>query len=186
MLSWSHKKHASWALGGLSFAESSFFPIPPDVLLIPLCLGHHQKGLRWYAPLTTVMSVLGGMAGYLIGMLVAIPFQELLLSLSLVKPEHWQAVEAFFAEYGVWAVGIAGFTPVPYKVFTVSSGMFHFDFFLFVLMSLISRGLRFFLLATLIYFFGEKIKSFIDRYFNWISIGFVILIVLAVVVIKIL
>lgn len=186
VLSWSHKKHASGVLAGLSFAESSFFPIPPDVLLIPLCLGNPSKSLKWYAPLTTISSVLGGVAGYFIGFAIAIPFQNLLSSLHLVDAQHWDAVKVFFDQYGLWAVGIAGFTPVPYKIFTISSGMFGFDLVLFIFISVVSRGLRFFLLGMLIYFFGEKIKAWIDRYFNWLSLAFVVLIILFILLVKIL
>jgi membrane protein YqaA with SNARE-associated domain len=185
VVGFSKSKHAGWSLGVLSFAESSFFPIPPDVLLIPLSLGDRKKGLYFFAPLTTITSVLGGMAGYALGMLIAMPVKDLLLQLHIVSAEQWVNVFAYYQNYGVWAVAIAGFTPIPFKVFTIASGIFGLSFVPFVLMSFLSRGARFFLISTLIYFYGEKISLFIEKYFNWLSLGFVVLLVGAFVLIKV-
>ncbi len=177
VLSFSESKHASWSLGALSFAESSFFPIPPDVMLIPLSLGNPKKGLKWFAPLTTIMSVLGGIAGYCLGIILASSIKDFLIDLHIISLSDWEKVIRMYTEYGVIAVGVAGFTPIPFKIFTIASGVFGLPIIPFIIISIISRGARFYLLSTLIYFFGEKIKIFIDKYFNYISLGVVALIV---------
>jgi len=163
------------ALFLLALAESSFFPIPVDPLLIALCLGAIKKSWR-FALTTSLASVTGGMIGYLIGFGI------------------WEAVDSFFFkyvpgfseslfervmtnfnEYGFWYVFAAGFTPIPYKVFTIASGVFKLNFFLFVIASAISRSLRFFAIAALFRKFGPGIKIFIDKYFNLLAILFFIL-----------
>ncbi|HCL55925.1 MAG TPA: cytochrome B [Spirochaetia bacterium] len=184
VLGFSTSKHANWSLAALSFAESSFFPIPPDVLLIPLSLGNPKKGLYFFAPLCSVFSVLGGMAGYLIGFLIAEPIKDFLTSIHITSPQNWLDVEHYYQVYGVLAVGVAGFTPIPYKVFTIASGMFGLAFLPFVLISLVSRSARFFLESFLIYKFGERVKIFIDKYFNIISLGIVIFLIAIVVLIR--
>ena len=164
--------HGTWALFALSFAESSFFPIPPDVLLIALCIGEPHKSL-WYALVCTVASVLGGMAGYGIGYKGGRP-----LLLRFFKRERVATVERYYDRYNAWATGIAGLTPIPYKIFTIAGGAFAINFRIFVIASILSRGVRFFAVAGLIYFFGEPIKAFIEEYLNLLSIAFVILLVL--------
>ncbi|MEM7481843.1 MAG: YqaA family protein [Acidobacteriota bacterium] len=163
--------HGGSALFLFAFAESSFFPIPPDVLLIPLCLGDPSRAF-WFAALCSAGSVLGGMAGYGIGRWGGRP-----LLLRMFKAERVRAVEAYFDRYNAWATGIAGLTPIPYKVFTLSGGAFAINFKVFVIASVLSRSLRFFSLATLIYFFGEPIRDFIDHYLDWLSLAFVVLLI---------
>ena len=163
--------HAALALFALAFAESSFFPIPPDVLLIPLCLGRPQDAL-WFAFLCSAGSVLGGMAGYGLGFYGGRPLLR-----RWFKEEKLAAVERYYDKYNAWAIGIAGLTPLPYKVFTVSAGAFAIRFRIFVLASILSRSLRFFAIAILIYFFGEPISAFIDHYFGPLSIAFVVILV---------
>ncbi len=161
--------YGTWALFVLAFAESSFFPIPPDVLLIALCIGEPEKSL-WFALVCSVGSVLGGAAGYGIGLWGGRP-----LLLRLFSRERVEVVSAYFDRYNAWAVGIAGLTPIPYKVFTISGGAFAIDFRIFVLASIVSRTLRFFAIAALMWWFGEPIRGFIEEYLGWLTIAFVVL-----------
>lgn len=164
--------YGDWALFGIAFAESSFFPIPPDVLLIALCLVR-PEGSFYFAFLCTAGSVLGGLLGYGIGFYGGRPVLR-----RLFKPERIRAVESLYDRYNAWATGIAGLTPIPYKVFTISGGAFSINPRIFLLASVLSRGLRFFVVAGLIYAFGEPIQAFLDEYLNVLSIAFVVLLVL--------
>ena len=161
--------YAGWALAAISFAESSFFPIPPDALLIPLCLARPELSF-WFAFVCSVASVLGGIAGYGIGQVGGRPLIRRMFS-----RERVEAVSRYYDRYNAWATGIAGLTPLPYKIFTLSGGAFGIDFKVFVLASILARSLRFFAVATLIYFYGEPAKAFIDRHLGWLTIAFVIL-----------
>lgn len=176
VLSWADSKYGIWALFGVSFIESSFFPIPPDLLLIPLALAKPKKAL-WYAFVCTIASVLGGIFGYIIGFcfmdLLGYPIIKFYNSMDL-----FLKVKIMFNDYGLWAVGIAGLTPIPYKIFTIASGVFSYSIFHFIIISFVSRGIRFFSLAFLISIFGEKIKLFIEKYFNLLTIIFMILLLL--------
>jgi membrane protein YqaA with SNARE-associated domain len=163
--------YGTWALFVLSFAESSFFPIPPDVLLIALCVGEPEKSL-WFALVCSVASVLGGMLGYGIGLWGGRPLLRRFFAAHRVE-----AVKRYYDKYDAWATGIAGLTPIPYKLFTIAGGAFAIDFKVFVVASVASRSLRFFAEGLLIYFFGPAIQSFMDRYLNLLTIGFVILLV---------
>lgn len=163
---------ASAALFLIAFAESSFFPIPPDVLLIPLCLGDPDRAF-FFAAVCSVGSVLGGLAGYGIGFYGGRPLVRRLFSAERVR-----AVENLYGRYSAWATGIAGLTPLPYKLFTISGGAFAINLRIFMIASLVSRSLRFFVVAGLIYLFGEPIQAFIDEYFNLLSVAFVVLLVL--------
>ena len=164
--------YGDWALFAIAFAESSFFPIPPDVLLIALCLGR-PEGSLWFALVCTVGSVTGGMLGYGIGFYGGRPLVK-----RLFNPKKILAVESLYDRFNAWATGIAGLTPLPYKIFTVSGGAFAINFKIFVLASIVARGLRFFAVAGLIYAFGEPVKAFIERYLNVLSVAFVVLLVL--------
>ncbi|MGC8964379.1 MAG: YqaA family protein [Brevinematia bacterium] len=182
VLSWAHKPGGDIALYSISFAESSFFPVPPDPLLMAFCLSNPKKSLN-YAFFTTISSVLGGMFGYLIGVFLFESVGKFLLNLY----HYWDAyysVKKIFDSYGFVAILIAGFTPIPYKVFTIASGSFYLNFPLFVLASLLSRGARFFLVSVLLLFFGQKIRDFIEKYFDWLALAFVVLIVAGFLVIK--
>lgn len=159
------------ALFAIAFAESSFFPIPPDVLLIPLCLGDPSKAF-WFAFLCSAGSVLGGVAGYGIGYWGGRP-----LVYKLFPDEKVAAVERYYDRWNAWATGVAGLTPLPYKVFTISGGACAINFKIFLLASLVSRSLRFFSLATLLYFFGAPIQTFIETYLNWLFVAFVVLLI---------
>jgi len=163
--------YGTWALFAVAFAESSFFPIPPDVLLIALCVGEPSRSL-WFALVCSAGSVLGGSAGYAIGYWGGRPLLYRLFSRHRVE-----VVASYFDRYNAWAVGIAGLTPVPYKVFTISGGAFAIDFRVFVLASAISRSLRFFVIAALMWRFGAPIQVFIEQYLGWLTIAFVVLLV---------
>lgn len=160
------------ALFVIAFAESSFFPIPPDVLLIPLCLGEPRLAF-WFATICSVGSVLGGLAGYALGYYGGRPLVRRLFS-----PEKVAAVERYYDRYNAWAIGIAGLTPLPYKIFTVSGGACAIRLRPFIIASILSRSARFFAVAGLLYVFGEPVRAFIDEYFEILSVAFVVLLVL--------
>ncbi|MFC1512037.1 YqaA family protein [Candidatus Latescibacterota bacterium] len=182
VLHWAETPYGIPALGIMAFAESSFFPIPPDVLLIALAIGIPKLSLR-YSLVCTVGSVVGGMFGFFIGMaffeLVGVRILEFYGVM-----DTFEMVREMYLRYDVWFVGIAGFTPIPYKVFTIAAGAFGMNFPLFVAVSAVSRGTRFFILGGLIWKFGQPIRSFIDRYFNLLSILFFVLLALGFFVLK--
>ncbi|MBN2056268.1 DedA family protein [bacterium] len=182
VLHWAETPYGPLALFILSFAESSFFPIPPDVLLIALAISIPTKAFR-YALVCYLGSILGGIAGYGIGV-----FAMDTLGAWIIETYHAQPVvdklQFWFDKYGFWGVLVAAVTPIPYKVFTISSGSFELPFTEFMAASLIGRGARFFAVAGLIYAFGAQIKSFIDKYFNILSILFVLLLLLGFLLVK--
>ncbi|HEU5337703.1 MAG TPA: YqaA family protein [Sulfuricaulis sp.] len=173
VLSWAHHRHAPLALFLLAFAESSFFPVPPDVLLIALALGIPARAFR-LALITTAGSVLGGLAGYAIGYGFMASVGQWILDVYHFHAQ-FEKIQNLYLEYDIWAIAIAGFTPIPYKVFTIAAGAFDMDVWRFTLASLVSRGARFFLLAWLIHHYGATIKDFINRYFNALTLLFVVL-----------
>ena len=182
VLHWADTPYGTWALFLLAFAESSFFPIPPDVLLIALCVARPEKSLR-YALVSSVGSILGGCLGYLIGwQFMAAVGNRIVAFYGLGDKVAY--IEHLYNTYDAWAVGIAGFTPIPYKVFTIAAGMFKINFTVFVLASMVSRSARFFLVGGLIYRFGPRIQVFIDRYFDMLAITFTVLLVGSFVVLK--
>ena len=164
--------YGGWALFGLAFLESSIFPVPPDVLLIALCLGRPDLSF-WFAAICAVGSVLGGMAGYALGYFGGRP-----LLLKMFDAEKVRAVERYYDKYNAWATGVAGLTPLPYKLFTISGGAFAINFKVFLIASAISRTARFMMVAGLIYVLGETAKTFIEKYLNLLTIAFVVLLVL--------
>ncbi len=182
VLHWSETPHGSIALFLIAFIESSFFPIPPDVLLIALALGSPSKSFR-FALICAIGSVLGGMFGYYIGAAMFDVVGRPILAFYHAM-DRFEDVQRLYNAYGVWVVGIAGFTPIPYKVFTIASGVFSMNFPLFVVVSFITRGARFFIVAALIWKFGPAIKKFIDKYFNVLSVVFVIILLLGFVAVK--
>lgn len=177
VMSWADSPYGTVALAAIAFAESSFFPIPPDVLLI--ALGVAQPGRAYfYALVSTLSSVVGGMLGYLIGWLLWEGVNQLFFRyVPGFTPEVFARVQGYYDAYGFLAVMIAGFTPIPYKVFTIASGVFAMNFPLFVLASTISRGLRFFIEGGLIARYGAKMREILERNFNLMTILFVILLV---------
>ena len=191
VLHWADTAYGSWALFTLAFAESSFFPVPPDVLLAPLTLGARQKWWR-FALSCSLASVLGGVLGYSIG-----------YWLWWSDPQEFSGVAEFFfahipgfnehafesmrAKYEQYSFGIvfaAGFTPIPYKIITITAGAFNIDFGMFLIASTIGRSARFFLVAGLFGRFGGTIKPFVDKYFNWLCLAFVVLLVAGFMVLR--
>lgn len=169
--SFSNSPYALLFLALIAFAESSFFPIPPDILLIPMALANPPLAML-YALVTTVMSVIGGCFGYLIGVKGGKPILKKLFS-----EEKVDVVRRYYQRYDVWAVGIAAFTPIPYKVFTIAAGVFDLDFKRFTLVSFLGRGGRFFLVAGMIWVFGDAIKYFLENYFEVAVIVFTLLLI---------
>jgi membrane protein YqaA with SNARE-associated domain len=161
VLALADRPSAPWALGGISFAESSFFPVPPDVMLIPMCLARPARAF-WYATICTVTSVLGGLLGYAIGFLLFDTIGRFLIELYGYR-EQVDYFTGAYDQWGHWIILIAGFTPFPYKVITIASGFVSYNLFWFVLLSALTRGARFFLVATLLYFYGDWAREFIER-----------------------
>jgi membrane protein YqaA with SNARE-associated domain len=175
MLSWAHRRTGPLALFGISFAESSFFPIPPDPLLLALCLGR-QKRAFVFAAICTAGSVLGGMAGYAIGWFLWTSVSQFFFShVPGVTPQSFGMVQGWYQNWNFWAVFLAGFTPLPYKVFTLAAGVFQISFPIFVIASALSRGARFFILAALVYHYGAPIQRFVDKHFDRLGWAFLIL-----------
>lgn len=170
-IAWAATPQAEWALFFLAFAESSFFPIPPDVLLIAMAVAE-PKSAFFFAAICSLGSLLGGFFGYFLGKKGGRPILIRWFSNHTIA-----RVEKLFNRYDAWAIAIAGFTPIPYKVFTLAAGAFLINFRTFAIASALGRAGRFFLVATLFYFWGAPIKAFIDEYFNYLSLGFVVLLV---------
>lgn len=184
VLHFANTPHGAVALFLLAFAESSFFPIPPDALLIALVLGAQKKAFR-LAAICTAGSILGALFGYAIGhFLWWTPANEFtgianffFTNIPSFTPEAFFKIQKMYEQYDFWIVFTAGFTPIPYKIITISSGAFNINMIMFIVASIISRGARFFLVAFLIWKFGPQIKSFIDKYFNWLAITFTALLI---------
>ena len=182
VLHWAETPYGSWALFLLALSESSFFPVPPDVLLIALAVSIPKKSFK-YALICTAGSLIGGCLGYLIGWHFMITVGEKIIQFYGLT-HKMQYIRDLYIQYDAWAIGIAGFTPIPYKVFTISAGAFGINFTVFLVASMVSRALRFFLVGWLIYMFGPRIKTFIDKYFNILAITFVVLLVAGFAIIK--
>ena len=176
LLKWAGHRHAERYLAGISFAESSFFPIPVDVMLAPMVLAKQHNAWR-YALITTVMSVLGGMFGYFIGVFFFESYGTQLLDFFHAH-EKFAAVKESYLEHGMLIVLLAGFTPIPYKVFTIASGVIGIAVLPFVAMSAISRGARFFLVAGLVKLGGDKLEATIHKkieLLGWMTIALVVI-----------
>lgn len=184
MLSWADSKWGGLALFLFAMAESIFFPVPPDVLLIALCIGCVSKSFK-YAAICTAGSVLGAIVGFGLGAFCWDIVDSWFIP-SIFSQEAFDAVGVKYSEWNFWLVFTAGFTPIPYKLITISAGVFLgvADFWIFIIASLVSRGARFALVAALIYKFGAPIKKFIDKYFNLCAIAFTVLLVGGFLVIK--
>jgi membrane protein YqaA with SNARE-associated domain len=175
VMGWAVHRHASYYLAGLSFAESSFFPIPPDVMLAPMALARPPRAW-FYATLTTLASVAGGVAGYLIGMFAFELIEPVLHELGYW--EKFTTVQQWFDEWGFWAIFIAGFSPIPYKLFTISAGVISMTFLPFVIASFFGRGGRFFLVAAIMVLGGERMEKTMRTYIDWI--GWIMVLLIAV------
>ena len=191
VLSWAETRFAMTALFILAFIESVFFPIPPDILLIAMAMGAVAKSFR-FAIICTIGSVTGAVVGYYIGHFAWLnPNGEFTGLANLFfnnipgfTYELYNNIKILFNEWDFWIIFTAGFTPIPYKVFTITSGAFDMNIVMFIIASVISRGARFFLVAYLIWKFGPSIKNFIDKYFNWVALGFTAMLIGGFIMIK--
>jgi len=180
-LTWAKHRHAPKYLFALSFAESSFFPVPPDVMLMPMALSQPKKALS-FALLSTIASVLGGLLGYAIGY-----FAFDIISDWLQGTHYWEKYllsKQWFEEWGVWAVFIAGFSPIPYKVFTIAAGALSMALLPFAIASFIGRGARFFIVAMLLAWGGARLESSLRVYMDRIGWAMVALVIIGVGVYK--
>lgn len=191
VVSLSESRHGSISLCLISFCEAIFFPIPPDVLLIPLCLGKRKKIFTFFI-FCSLFSILGGISGYYIGYYIwwnsATQFSAIAQTFFNYIPGFsetaFYSIKSQYDLYDFWIIFTAGFTPIPYKIFTISAGAFHLSFPMFILASGISRSLRFLILSLLLYKFGENIREFIDRYFNILAVIFTVLLIGGFLLIK--
>ena len=177
---WAHSPYGGAALFTIAFAESSFFPIPPDVLMIPLALARTGQAL-FFAAIATAGSTLGGIFGYFIGNKGGRPLLR-----RFFKQEKVAMVQRYYRRYDVWAVGMAGFTPIPYKLFSISAGAFGLDFKRFVLATIVGRGARYFLVGLVIALFGEPVKALLDAYFEVAVVAFAVLLIGGIYVVNLL
>ncbi|MFW6075501.1 MAG: YqaA family protein [Chloroflexota bacterium] len=178
MLDWVGSPYAPLALFIFAFWESSFFPIPPDPLLIAMAVANPDLALL-FALIATIASVTGAMLGYWIGRRGGRP-----IVLRLFKEEKVRVAEGLYNKYDVWAIGAAALTPIPYKVFTITGGVARLNFMRFIIASIAGRGGRFFAIGILVFFFGASIEQAIDQYFEFFTVGFLVLLVLGFIVIK--
>ena len=167
---------APWFLAVISFSESSFFPIPPDIILIPMVIAKRAKAW-FFAFICTISSVLGGVAGYLIGYFFYLTIGEFIIELYSYQSEYSDFQSKYEGEIWLWFVFFAGLTPFPFKIITIASGALKINMISFIAIALVSRGLRFYLVATLLKFFGNYIKEYIDKYFNLFTFVFFILLI---------
>ena len=173
---------APWFLAFFSFIESSVFPIPPDIIMIPMILSNRSKA--WiYATICTASSILGGIVGYLIGVLFFDTVGSIILNAYNLF-DNFNEFKNYYEEYGLWIVLGGGFTPFPYKLVTIASGVFSLNFPIFILMSCLSRGGRFFMVAGLLWYFGPSIKTYIEKHLNILTSIFLLLLIAGFVLIK--
>ncbi len=181
-LTWARHKNAQYYLFTLGFCESIFFPIPPDVMLAPMALANRMKAW-FYALITTLSSVLGGICGYLLGWLAFESYIEPVI-VDWGYGDKLALAISWFEEYGIAVVFLAGFSPIPYKIFTISAGFLGMAFIPFILASTISRGLRFYLVAGLMYWGGEKMEQQLRKYVDWIGWATIILAIVAYLMLR--
>ncbi len=181
-LKWVQTPYGVWALFLFAVAESSFFPIPPDVFLMALCISVPNKSFR-YATICSLGSVIGGAIGYGLGLGFMDTIGVKILDWYGLN-EKYETVQQLYKQYDALAVGAAGFTPLPYKLFTITAGAFKINFITFILVSIVSRSARFFLVSALIYKFGPPIRIFIERYFNLLATLFFVLLVSGFLIVK--
>ena len=177
VMRWAAHRYAQWYLAGLSFAEASFFPVPPDVMLAPMSLANTTKAWR-YASIATLASGIGGAAGYLLGMFAFDLIKPLLEEAGYLA--NYQLAVSWFERWGVWVVFVAGFSPIPYKLFTIASGVVAMPFAPFLLASFIGRGARFFLVSALMVWGGSRMESILRK--NIDRLGWAVVVVVALVV----
>lgn len=170
----SEGNNARWWLGIVSFTESSVFPIPPDPLLIAILLVRRECWV-WYSALVSITSVLGGVLGYLIGFFVFALVGEPIVAFYGLENEL-QRVTELYSDNAFWAVFTAAFTPIPYKIFTLTAGLFKVNFWVFLIASILGRSIRFFIVGYLMHVFGERMGKLVYKYFNILSLGIVVMI----------
>ena len=175
-------KHAWGALGGLTFAEASFFPIPTDIMLIPMVMADRASAWK-LAAWCTLWSVVGGIFGYAIGMFLFDSLGQWLISIYNMGEDLTQ-FQQWYETYGAWVIVGKGLTPIPYKLVTIASGFAHYSFFMFVLLSVVTRGARYFLIAGLLYWKGDVAKEFIEKRLEASLFGFLLVVVLGIVAVK--
>jgi membrane protein YqaA with SNARE-associated domain len=183
MIELSSSKHAVPVLSGVSFAESSFFPFPPDIMLLPMCMARPDRAY-WYAFACTVSSVLGGLVGYMIGALL----YDTVGAWVIKAYGYGDKVETFraaYAQYGHWIILLKGFTPIPYKVVTITSGFANYDLVMFTLLSLLTRGARFYLLAGVMHRFGAPIRRMVEENLVLATVLFLVVLVGGFALIKV-
>ena len=181
-LRWARHRHAVKYLGGLSFAESVFFPIPPDVMLAPMSLSQPDKAWR-FALITTLASILGGIAGYWLGYFAFDAWLSPIIE-SWGYTHKIETATQWFSDYGVWVVFVAGFSPIPYKVFTTSAGFLQMAFFPFLIASAVGRGARFFLVAGLMRWGGAPMEAKLRQYVEVLGWAVVLLAVAAYLILR--
>ncbi|MDR1964845.1 MAG: DedA family protein [Planctomycetaceae bacterium] len=182
VLSWAETPYGSPALFVLAFMESSFFPVPPDVLQIALSVSQPRRAFR-YATISLIGSVLGAILGYYIGFKLWETTHDFFFAY-VFSQATFSKVENWYHAYDFWAVFIAAFTPIPYKIFTIAAGVCQISLFMLFTASIVGRGLRFYLVALLLFFFGPTIKIRIEKYFNYCVIAFTILLIVGFIAIK--
>ena len=176
----SESQHALPTLAAVSFAESSFFPIPPDVILVPMALAQPHRA-RLYALVCTIASVAGGLVGYAIGALLYDTLGHWLISI-YGYAEGVEAFRAAYAKWGAWIILIKGLTPIPYKIVTIASGFAGYDLLMFTLLSVVTRGARFFLEAELLRIYGDPIRGFVEKRLTLVTTGFLAVVVAGFVI----
>ena len=178
------KPHAAWTLGAVSFAESSFFPVPPDIMLIPMALARPDRAY-FFAAICTVTSVVGGLLGYFIGAELYATVGQWLIGL-YGYGDKMEAFRQAYDQYGAWIILLKGLTPIPYKIVTITSGFAGFNLGLFVVLSIVTRGMRFFVVAFLLHRYGDRARGIIEeRLTLWATLALVLLIVGFIVVARI-
>ena len=182
VLSWADSRYSTLVLCILSFAEASFFPIPPDTLQLALSISKPKRAY-WYALLASIFSVLGGIFGYFIGMYLYDTWGKLIIT-SFGYQQEFASVGALYQAHAFWAIAAAAFTPIPYKVFTIGAGLWSVNLSTLIWASIAGRAGRFFLVATFAYFLGERVRTFIDKYFAWLTMVLFLLVVIGYATIK--
>ena len=183
IMNWASTPYALYALALLSFTESFFFPIPPDILLIAIAFSKPKHSFL-YAGICSLSSVAGGIVGYFIGYFLFESIGKLIFDL-YGGINGFETVKEYYNSKGAWMVLIGGFTPVPYKLITIASGVFLLDFKIFLICSIISRSARFFLESLLIFYFGEKIRLLLEKYFNLFTIFLFVIVILGFLLFKV-
>lgn len=182
MMSHAQGKHAWRALACFSFAEASFFPVPPDIMLVPMVLADRRRAFH-LALWCTLWSVLGGIAGYAIGALLFDSLGQWVIQL-YGYGKDFETFRAAYAHWGAWIIFLKGLTPIPYKLVTIASGFAGYNLTMFIVMSVLTRSLRFLMVAGLLYWFGEPVREFIEKKLEWVMLGVLVLVVLGFVAAK--